>query len=139
VTRTTAFALRFFALALLALALAGCARTRDSRAQARSGARVVSATEARGMMMELQDFFLIDVRTQGEFRARRIEGARLIPYNEIRARAGELPADRSAAIFVYCQSGRRSAAAARALVALGFENVYDFGGIIDWRYETVGD
>ena len=72
-----------------------------------------------------------------EFRERRIEEAILIPYDEIIGRAEtELP-EKNAVILIYCRSGRRSALAAADLVTLGFTNVYDFGGIIDWPYESI--
>ena len=85
------------------------------------------------------DFVLLDVRSEREFRERRIEGALSLPAGEVRSRAGGLIPDKNAAILVYCRTGRRSAAAARELVRMGYANVYDFGGIVDWPYETVGD
>ena len=101
--------------------------------------RRISAEEAYRMMSESSDFILLDVRTLAEFRQRRIQGAILIPDNEIRNRAPrELP-DKNRTIFVYCHAGRRSENAARILVALGYVHVYDFGGIINWPYDTVGD
>ena len=82
-------------------------------------------------------YVLLDVRTESEFREIRISGAILIPDNEIRSRAKtELP-DKEILILVYCRSGRRSANAARELVSLGYTNVCDFGGIIDWPYQTI--
>ena len=88
------------------------------------------------MMESVDDFILLDVRTEEEFRENRIGGAILIPDYEISARAGlELP-DKDAVILIYCRSGRRSENAARELADMGYTNVYDFGGIIDWPYET---
>ena len=99
--------------------------------------QTISATEARSIMTETDNFILLDVRTETEFRERRIEGAILIPYDEIRGRAEtELP-DKNAVILIYCRSGRRSALAAEDMVALGFANIYNFGGIIDWSYESI--
>ena len=99
--------------------------------------QTITATEARNMMAETNDFILLDVRTVAEFQERRIDGAILIPYDEIRERAeAELP-DKDTTIFIYCRSGRRSAVAAAELAALGYTNIYDFGGIIDWPYESI--
>ena len=99
--------------------------------------QTISATEARNIMTETDNFILLDVRTEAEFRERRIEGAVLIPYDEIKSRAEtELP-DKNAVILIYCRSGRRSALAAADMAALGFANIYDFGGIIDWSYESI--
>ena len=97
----------------------------------------ITAAQAKDMMGEGQPYILLDVRTDGEWEEKHIEGAVLIPDYEIRDRApGELP-DKSILILVYCRSGRRSADASRALVEMGYTNVYDFGGINDWPYETV--
>ena len=89
------------------------------------------------MMNELTDYILLDVRTAEEFREIRIAGAVLIPDNEIRGRAAAELSDKNAVILVYCRSGRRSANAAYELIGMGYKNVYDFGGIIDWPYSTI--
>ncbi len=74
--------------------------------------------------------------TEQEFKEKRIPGSVLIPDYELAQRAqAELP-DKRQVIFVYCRSGRRSEAAAKELVAMGYNHVYDVGGIIDWPYET---
>ena len=99
----------------------------------------IAPEEAKRMMDDGEAFILLDVRTEEEFETKRIEGAVLIPDYEIKERApAELP-DKNAQILVYCRSGRRSAQAAENLIKMGYANVYDFGGIIDWPYETVGD
>ncbi len=98
----------------------------------------ISAEQAKAMMDEGGDYVLLDVRTQAEYDEQHIEDALLIPDTEIVARAeGELP-NLNAVVLVYCRSGRRSANAARELLDMGYTQVYDFGGIIDWPYETVG-
>ena len=99
--------------------------------------QTITATEARNMMVEAYNFILLDVRTEEEFRERRIDGALLIPYDEIWDRAEMELSDKDAVILLYCRSGRRSALAAEELVALGYANIYDFGGINDWPYESV--
>ena len=98
----------------------------------------ISGEQAHMMMQDLDNFILLDVRTYEEFRRSRIEGAVLIPHNEIFSRAdNELP-DRNVLILIYCRSGSRSEIAANELIAMGFTNVYDFGGIeTDWPFETV--
>ena len=96
----------------------------------------INATQAKEMMTDTLEFVLLDVRTPEEFAEGYIEGAILIPHTEIAERAiTELP-EKNILILVYCRSGRRSEEAARALLELGYTNVYDFGGIIDWPYET---
>lgn len=101
--------------------------------------RVISAEEAKAITDSGEEFFLIDVRDRDEYETGHIPGAVCIPYIELEARRDELPENTEALILVYCRSGRRSAIAAQTLVNLGFGNVADFGGIIDWPYETTAD
>ena len=99
--------------------------------------RKVSAEEARDLMSAAKSFILLDVRTEAEYKEKRIDGAMLMPDYEVAGRAEAELADKTALIFIYCRSGRRSANAAKELVDMGYTNVYDFGGINDWAYETV--
>ena len=97
----------------------------------------ISAEEAKQIIDGDEQYILLDVRTEDEYSASRIDGAILIPNTEINTRAPvELP-DKDVTILVYCRSGVRSAAASAMLAQLGYAHVYDFGGIIDWPYETV--
>ena len=99
--------------------------------------QTINAVEAHRMMNQLSSFILLDVRNAEEYLQNRINGAVLIPVSEIRQRAEiELP-DKNAVILIYCQGGIRSARAAAVLAELGYINVYDFGGIANWPYETV--
>ena len=99
--------------------------------------RKISAEEAYKMLSEIKDVVLLDVRTEEEYKEMRIDGAVLIPDTEIRGRAEKELPDKNKIILVYCRSGRRSANAARELAGLGYTNVNDIGGIVDWPYETV--
>lgn len=101
------------------------------------GYHKIGPEEARRIMKETDNFILLDVRTESEYREIRIPNSRLIPDYEISARAPlELP-DKNAMILVYCRSGRRSASASRKLAKMGYTQIYDFGGIMNWPYETV--
>ena len=96
----------------------------------------ITAQEAKTIMDTEKDYIIIDARTEEEFAAGHIANAILIPEYEIAARAeAELP-DKEALILVYCRSGRRSKIASEELVKLGYTNVKEFGGIINWPYET---
>ena len=97
----------------------------------------VSATEAKEMMDTNESFILLDVRNQDEFDEGHIEGALLIPVNQIAELAQELLPDKDIIILVYCRSGRRSVDASQQLVELGYTRVVEFGGIIDWPYDIV--
>ena len=97
----------------------------------------ISGAEAKALMDSESGYIIIDARTQEEYDQGHIPGAILIPEYEIAARAeNELP-DKKQLILVYCRSGRRSKIAAEELVKLGYTNVKEFGGIIDWEYEMV--
>lgn len=97
----------------------------------------ISGEEAKRLMETESDYIIIDARTDEEFNEGHIEGAILIPEYEIGERAeNELP-NKDQLILVYCRSGRRSKIAAQALADLGYTNVKEFGGIIDWQYEIV--
>lgn len=97
----------------------------------------ITAEEAKKKMQDTANFILLDVRTPEEFSEQHIPGATLIVDSQISAEAQKKLPDKDTPIFVYCRSGRRSAAAAKQLVNMGYTQVYDFGGIIDWPYETV--
>jgi len=99
----------------------------------------ITAEQAKEMMDSGKPYILLDVRTEEEYAAKRINGAMLIPNTVISKRAAtELP-DKSALILVYCRSGRRSANAAKELIRMGYTGVYDFGGINSWPFDTVSD
>lgn len=97
----------------------------------------ISQKEAKRIMDTESDYIIIDARTQEEFDEGHIEGAILIPEYEIAEKAPDLIHDKNQLILVYCRSGRRSKIASEALVNLGYANVKEFGGIIDWEYEIV--
>ena len=97
----------------------------------------ITAQEAKTIMDSETDYIIIDARTQEEFAEGHIENAILIPEYEIKDRAEKELPDKDALILVYCRSGRRSKIASEELVRLGYTNVKEFGGIIDWPYETV--
>lgn len=97
----------------------------------------ITAKEAKTIMETQPDYIIIDARTQEEFADGHIEGAIMIPEYEIANRAEQQLPDKDALILVYCRSGRRSKIASEELVKLGYTNVKEFGGIIDWPYEIV--
>ena len=135
--------------ALLCLTFAGCTQeekpmetTEPQMTEPQAAEQVITyqqitAQEAKNLMDTESDYIIIDARTDEEFAAGHIPNAIMIPEYEIADRAEtELP-DKDALILVYCRSGRRSKIAAEALVNLGYTNVKEFGGIIDWPYEIV--
>ena len=96
----------------------------------------ITPEEAKKIMDSGEEHIILDTREQDEFDEGHIPGAILIPYTEIENKAEEMLPDKDAQILVYCRSGRRSKIAAESLAKLGYTNVKEFGGIIDWPYEV---
>jgi rhodanese-related sulfurtransferase len=91
------------------------------------------------MMESESGYIILDVRTIEEFNDRHIPGAICVPNESIGTEPiAELP-QKDQLILVYCRSGRRSKEAAEKLAAMGYSNIYEFGGILDWTGETVSE
>ena len=100
-----------------------------------SGYRQISMDEAVKLMRNEKNYIILDVRRPDEYAKGRIPGAINVPNEEIgTAEISKLP-DKSQLILVYCRSGRRSKEAAGKLVKLGYTNIVEFGGILDWKGE----
>ena len=97
----------------------------------------ITAEEAKKIMDSGEKHIILDTREQDEYDEGHIKGAILIPYTEIDNKAEEMLPDKDALMLVYCRSGRRSKIAAESLAKLGYANVKEFGGIIDWEYEVI--
>ena len=121
-------------LLLAAVLLTACGQDKEND----QGAVYVNITaeEAKQIMDSEEGYIILDVREQDEYDAGHIPGAILVPYTQIAEKAEEVLTDKDQLILVYCRSGRRSKIAAEALVELGYTNIKEFGGIIDWPYET---
>ena len=117
--------------------ITGCNSDKPTATESGNSYEQISAAEAKKLMDSETDYAIVDARTQEEFDAGHIEGAIMIPEYEIEAKAESLLPDKDQLILVYCRSGRRSKIASEALVGLGYTNVKEFGGIIDWPYEIV--
>ena len=98
----------------------------------------ISQEEAKKMMERDDGHVIVDVR-QDEFDAGHIPGAICIPNEEIGSEQPEELPDLNQVILVYCRSGNRSKQAAQKLFVIGYTNIYEFGGIIDWTGEIVTD
>ena len=96
----------------------------------------ITSDDAKKIMDSGEEYIILDTREQDEFDEGHIHGAILIPYTEIENKAEEMLSDKDAQILVYCRSGRRSKIASESLTKLGYTNVKEFGGIIDWPYEV---
>ena len=126
---------------LFALLLSGCALSKAKEGTAedmpdKAAYHKISAEEAYEMMAS-QEVVVVDVRTREEYDGGHIENAVLVPNESIGSEMPETLPDKEATLLIYCRSGRRSKDAAQKLLELGYQSVYDFGGVIDWPYELV--
>lgn len=96
----------------------------------------ITAEQAKKIMDSEENYIILDTRTQEEYDEGHIPGAIVIPHDEITEKAESKLLDKNQLILVYCRSGRRSKLAAADLVKLGYTNIREFGGIIDWLYEV---
>ena len=125
---------KWILLLLAALLLTACGQDQEND---REAVYVnITAEEAKRIMDTETGYIILDVREQDEYDAGHIPEAILIPYTQIEEKANEMLPDKDQLILVYCRSGRRSKIAAEALVELGYTNIKEFGGIIDWPYEV---
>ena len=121
---------------LSALLFTGCAGTSNNQTNTY---RQISIDEAVAMMKQETGYIILDVRRADEFAAGHIPGAINVPNESIGTDdIPELP-DKDQLIMVYCRSGRRSKEASEKLVKLGYTNIVEFGGILDWKGEIVTD
>ena len=97
----------------------------------------MSSTEAYELISSDSDVIVLDVRSEAEFLTGHIEGSILLPIDEIEDLANDVLLNQDSTILVLCQSGNRSRIASQTLANLGFKNVYDIGGIINWPGEIV--
>ena len=121
-------------LILAAMLLTACGQNKENNKE--SSYMNITAEEAKAIMDRDEGYIILDVREQEEYNQGHIPGAILIPYTEIKAKAETVLTNEDQLILVYCRSGRRSKIAAEALVELGYTNIKEFGGILDWPYEV---
>ena len=129
--------LLFAALAASLALLSGCALSKAKEDKAedmpdKAAYQKISAEEAYEMMAS-QEVVVVDVRTREEYDGGHIENAVLVPNESIGSEMPETLPDKEATLLIYC----RSKDAAQKLLALGYQSVYDFGGVIDGPYELV--
>lgn len=120
------------------LLLTGCSRpgqVLDGPGMVRSYLQIDQET-ARQMMAQDDGHVIVDVRRLDEYESGHIPGAICIPNESIGAEQPEELPNRFQTILIYCRSGNRSKQAAEKLFRMGYANVYEFGGIIDWTGEV---
>lgn len=125
---------RVILLLLAAILLTACGQTKKNEQEAVY--MNITAQEAKKIMENETGYVILDVRTQAEYDAGHIPGAIVIPLGELAGRAEEVLTEPDQLILVYCRSGRRSKSAAAILAELGYTNIREFGGILNWPYEV---
>ena len=124
----------WFIVLLISLSLFGMTACSESGA---NSYEQITPEQAKMIMDTENDYIIIDARTTEEFAEGHIEGAVLLDHMDVKSKAHVVLPDKDALILVYCRSGRRSKIASEELVKLGYTNIKEFGGIIDWPYEIV--
>ncbi len=98
--------------------------------------QTITPEKAYQRLDQEEGIVLIDVRTEEEYQEKHIPGSVLLPLSELEKEIEEVVQDKETVVFIYCRSGNRSAQGAKILSEMGYTEVYDLGGIIDWPYET---
>ena len=120
---------------ILLFALSGCSSVKKEQNTATY--KQISQEEAKEMMDRADGHVIVDVRRQDEYDAGHIPGAILIPNESIGCDSPEALPDYDQIILIYCRTGNRSKQASEKLAAMGYTNIYEFGGINTWTGEIV--
>ncbi|MBF8983138.1 rhodanese-like domain-containing protein [Lutibacter sp. B2] len=118
------------------LILIACQSKQDKKIETERTYQKITPEQAKERLEKEEGIILLDVRTEEEYKEKHIPNSILIPLQDLDKMVEEKISDKDTTIFVYCRSGRRSQSAAEKLIEMGYENVFDLGGIIDWPYET---
>lgn len=129
-------------IVILIFGLIACQSTNDVKIEYEESVsqdieyKKITPSDAKERLDKEEGIILLDVRTKEEYAEKHIPNSLLIPVDELEEQVEEKISDKNTIIFVYCRSGRRSSIAAEKLIEMGYTDVFDLGGIIDWPYET---
>lgn len=124
-------------LAGVLIFLTGCQTlpTDNGSGESKTTYSSITQEEAKDIMDSEENYIILDVRTKEEYESGHIKNAVLLPNEDISSdTASEVLPDKGQKILIYCRSGNRSKQASKKLVALGYTNIYEFGGIGTWKY-----
>ena len=125
-------------IVLSCILITGCSNDIDDNNINNTYIEMITTNEVKKIIdnyEEHSDTVIVDVRTLDEYESGHIKGAVNVPVSEIKS----IDISKDKKIVVYCRSGSRSNTAAKELITLGYEKVYDMGGINDWKFELVED
>ena len=122
---------------IMAAVLSGCSTDGEPEKASAATYHQISQEKAKEMMAKDDGHVIVDVRRQDEYDAGHIPGAILVPNESIGCDSPEALPDYEQIILIYCRSGNRSKQAAEKLAAMGYKNIYEFGGINTWTGEIV--
>lgn len=129
-------------IVLMTFGLIACQNTNDAKNEHEGSKsqdveyKKVTPSDAKERLDKEEGIILLDVRTEEEYVEKHISNSLLIYVDELEKEVEEKIPDKNTSIFVYCRSGRRSRIASEKLIEMGYTDVFDLGGIIDWTYET---
>ena len=117
-------------LIILMMTMSGCGTS--------NGYKHLSVDEAAQIMKTDKSVLILDVRTLAEYEKKHIPGAVLLPLEELRKGNFESLKDKNQKILIYCWTGRRAEESASILAEHGYKEVFEFGGLVDWKGEQEG-
>ncbi len=120
-------------IAVLSICVVACGKVAEEKSD--SSFQRIDAEAAKEMMDSDKELVVVDVRTDEEYNSGHIVGAINIPVEQITAGDFGSLTDKNQTILIYCRSGNRSKVASGFLAENGYKNIYEFGGIKDWKYE----
>lgn len=125
-------------IVLSCILITGCSSDIDDNNINNTYIEMITTNEVKKIIDDYDNYtdtVIVDVRTNDEYESGHIKGAVNVPVSEIKS----IDISKDKKIVVYCRSGSRSNTAAKELIELGYEKVYDMGGINDWKFELVED
>lgn len=125
-------------IVLSCILITGCSNDIDDNNINNTYIEMITTNEVKKIIDDYDNYtdtVIVDVRTNDEYESGHIKGAVNVPVSEIKS----IDISKDKKIVVYCRSGSRSNTAAKELIKLGYEKVYDMGGINDWKFELVED
>lgn len=115
--------------------LIGCGTQSNTSTEKEPTITSITSEEAKEIIDTDEDIVIIDVREPNEYEEGHIKDSILVPLGTLESTIENIVPNKDTKILVYCRSGNRSSKSLKVFEKLGYNTVYDFGGITDWKYE----